>query len=44
MDGFPLVGLACENCAHVEWFLAGPMGLRPEEGIPAEAAEGAEGE
>lgn len=37
MDGFPLVGLMCDHCAHVEWFGPGPMGVKPEMAEPGQA-------
>lgn len=40
MDGYPMIGLICGRCAHIEWFSAPMMGLQP---IPPEAAaQGAE--
>jgi len=32
MQGFPLIGLICENCANTLWFNANMMGLRPKAG------------
>ena len=37
MEGYPLVGLTCNNCAHIIWLSAAAMGLRPKS---AEAAGG----
>jgi hypothetical protein len=30
MQGYPLVALICEYCAHTVWFNANVIGLRPE--------------
>jgi hypothetical protein len=29
MAGYPLIGLICDNCAHMLWFNAAVMGLKP---------------
>lgn len=31
MEGYPMIGLICQNCAHIEWFSAVLMGLKPKE-------------
>ena len=31
MDGYPMIGLICENCAHIVWFSAPMMGLKPKD-------------
>jgi hypothetical protein len=30
MEGYPMIGLICQNCAHIEWFSAILMGLKPK--------------
>ena len=29
MVGTPMIGLACNNCGHIEWFSANVIGLQP---------------
>lgn len=38
LSGFPMIGITCNNCAHIEWFSAPAMGFKPktpEENPPA---------
>lgn len=32
MEGYPMIALICANCAHIVWFSAPMMGLKPELG------------
>lgn len=37
--GFPMIGITCSNCAHIEWFSALAMGFKaktPEENPPTQ--------
>lgn len=30
MDGYPMIGLICSSCAHIVWFSAPLIGLKPQ--------------
>ncbi len=29
LGGFPMIGITCNNCSHIEWFSAPAMGFKP---------------
>jgi len=31
MDGYPMIGLTCDYCAHILWFSAPLMGLKAKD-------------